>query len=68
MGLSSRAVSEEAVTHIFERLHGVDEYSGTGIGLAVVRKGISRIGGQVGVECAPGLGSRFWPPVPRART
>ena len=35
-------------------------YGGTGIGLSIVRKGIERMGGRVGVESAPGEGSRFW--------
>ncbi|HZQ48247.1 MAG TPA: ATP-binding protein, partial [Verrucomicrobiae bacterium] len=35
-------------------------YPGTGVGLAIVRKGITRMGGNVGVESLPGSGSRFW--------
>ncbi|MBH8563242.1 hypothetical protein I8748_13775 [Nostoc sp. CENA67] len=45
---------------MFERLHGEDSYPGSGIGLAIVRKGIDRMGGHVGVESALGQGSRFW--------
>jgi PAS domain S-box-containing protein len=44
----------------FERLHGVDAYPGTGIGLAIVRKGVERMSGQCGVESELGHGSRFW--------
>ena len=33
---------------------------GTGIGLALVRKAVSRMGGKVGVDSEPGKGSRFW--------
>ncbi|MEC4817110.1 MAG: PAS domain S-box protein [Scytonema sp. PMC 1069.18] len=44
----------------FERLHGVEAYPGTGIGLAIVKRGIERLGGQVGVESALNQGSRFW--------
>jgi PAS domain S-box-containing protein len=50
----------------FERLHGVESYSGTGIGLAIVRRGIQRIGGEVGVEAELGQGSRFWLDLPLA--
>lgn len=44
---------------IFERLHG-NAYAGTGIGLAIVRKGVERMDGSVGFESEPGKGSRFW--------
>lgn len=48
------------VFEVFQRLHGIGQYEGTGIGLAAVRKGIERIGGKVGVESRLGNGSRFW--------
>ena len=50
----------------FERLHGAETYPGTGIGLAIVHKGIERLGGRVGVESEEGHGSRFWFELPRA--
>jgi signal transduction histidine kinase len=50
----------ERIFRAFERLHGVEQYPGTGIGLAIVQKGIARLGGQVGLESVPGQGSRFW--------
>jgi signal transduction histidine kinase len=50
----------------FVRLvNGVD-YPGTGIGLAIVRKGTERMGGRVGVESEPGKGSCFWIELPPA--
>jgi signal transduction histidine kinase len=45
---------------VFQRLHHEETYPGTGIGLALVSKGIERIGGHVGVESELGKGSRFW--------
>jgi signal transduction histidine kinase len=44
----------------FERLNRMEDYTGTGIGLAIVRRGIERMGGRCGVESVPGEGSRFW--------
>jgi signal transduction histidine kinase len=49
---------------LFERLHTIKEYAGTGIGLALVRKGAERMGGRVGVESKPGNGSVFWVELP----
>jgi signal transduction histidine kinase len=48
------------IFRVFERLHGVESYPGTGIGLAIVNKGANRMGGEAGVESIVGKGSRFW--------
>lgn len=45
---------------LFQRLHSQDSYPGTGIGLALVRKGVERMGGHLGLESAAAQGSRFW--------
>jgi signal transduction histidine kinase len=50
----------------FERIHPEQGYEGTGIGLAIVRKAIERMGGQVGVESDGKTGSRFWIELPEA--
>jgi signal transduction histidine kinase len=56
----------ERIFRMFERLHSVSAYPGTGIGLAIVRKGVERMGGRVGVESAGTNGSRFWMELPAA--
>lgn len=50
----------------FVRAHAA-EYPGTGIGLAIVKKAVERMGGSVGVESTPGQGSRFWLELPEDR-
>jgi PAS domain S-box-containing protein len=59
-GIGIAPEHRERIFQVFQRLHGVAEYAGTGIGLAIVRKGIERLGGAVGVESETGVGSRFW--------
>ena len=59
---------QERIFRVFERLHGVEQYPGTGIGLAIVQRGIARLGGRVGVESAPAEGSRFWVELKSAET
>ena len=51
---------------LFQRLHSHDAYPGTGIGLALVRKAIDRMGGRIGVESEVGKGTRFWVELPDA--
>lgn len=50
----------DKIFNVFERLHRTDEYPGTGIGLAIVKKGVERLGGRVGLNSLPGKGSCFW--------
>ena len=49
----------EQIFRLFIRLDR-GKYPGTGAGLAIVRKGVERMGGRVGVESTLGHGSRFW--------
>ena len=59
-GIGIAADHVERIFRVFERLHGTESYPGTGIGLAIVRKGAEQMGGQAGVVSEPGSGSRFW--------
>lgn len=54
----------EKIFRVFERLHG-KTYNGTGIGLAIVRTGIERMGGRLGLESTLGSGTRFWIELPK---
>jgi len=59
-GIGIAPEHQKRIFRVFERLHGIESYPGTGIGLAIVKKGADRMGGQVGVESQLGQGSRFW--------
>jgi PAS domain S-box-containing protein len=65
-GIGIAKEAQERVFGIFQRIHGEKDYAGTGIGLAIVRKAVERMGGKAGVESEPGRGSRFWLQLPRA--
>ncbi|MEK6753688.1 MAG: PAS domain S-box protein [Chloroflexota bacterium] len=59
-GIGIPAEHQEKIFNIFQRLHSDDDYPGTGIGLATVRKSVELLGGSVGVESKAGEGSTFF--------
>jgi PAS domain S-box-containing protein len=65
-GIGIAAEYHEKIFQVFERLNDSSTYPGTGIGLAIVRRAVGRMGGRVGVESEEGKGSRFWVDLPKA--
>ncbi len=55
----------EKIFNVFQRLHSEEEYPGTGIGLATVKKSIELLGGSIRVESQVGEGSTFFVRLPK---
>jgi signal transduction histidine kinase len=56
----------ERIFGAFERLNSAREYEGTGIGLAIVKQAVERMGGRVGVDSQLNAGSTFWLELPES--
>lgn len=65
-GIGIEAKDMPRLFGMFERLPTTAKFEGTGVGLAIVKRAALRMGGTVGVEAAPGGGSRFWINLPAA--
>lgn len=58
-GVGFDAEEAERLFTVFQRFHQPDEYEGSGVGLAVVKRVVNRHGGSVWAESHPGEGARF---------
>lgn len=67
-GIGMREEYFRKIFVIFEQLNRRDQYAGTGIGLALVKRIIDRHGGEIWVESDPGQGSTFHFTIPSAKS
>jgi signal transduction histidine kinase len=58
----------DRIFEIFHRLHRADEYAGTGIGLAIVRRALERMGGRAWADSRPGGPTTFYLQLPMLQT
>ncbi|MGI8438476.1 MAG: sensor histidine kinase [Chthoniobacterales bacterium] len=67
-GIGFEEVYLDRIFELFQRLHGRQEYEGTGMGLAIVRKIVERHGGSITAKSAPGEGATFLVTLPLRQT
>jgi signal transduction histidine kinase len=67
-GIGIAPEHQDRIFGAFERLHSQEEFPGSGMGLAIVKIGVERMGGNVGVCSNAGVGARFWIELPASET
>jgi len=65
-GIGFDQVHERRIFELFQRLHGRDQYTGTGIGLAICRKIVERHSGAIHARGQQGVGTTFYVDLPEA--
>ncbi len=65
-GIGIEPQHHDAIFAMFRRLHGRQEYEGSGAGLTIVRKIVESLGGRVWLESEPGKGAAFYLALPPA--
>lgn len=63
-GIGFEMKFNKRIFEIFQRLQRAEDFPGTGIGLAIVRKALQRMGGQAWAESSPGQGATFYLELP----
>jgi len=66
-GIGISPADQARIFHPFIRLHSQEDYPGTGVGLAIVSKGVEKMAGTYGVRSEEGKGSEFWIELPEGK-
>lgn len=67
-GIGFEEVYLDRIFEVFQRLHGRQEFEGTGMGLSICRKIVERHGGSINATSAPGQGATFTATIPARQT
>jgi signal transduction histidine kinase len=59
-GIGIEPEYHDKIFGLFQKVHEPGRYPGTGMGLAIAKKAVERMGGHIGLTSAPGTATRFW--------